>query len=59
MRMKSLRGLLALVVLLMFAVRESCAAEKYRETGNVGIIGIALFNEIGSNLGAMKKCAAA
>jgi hypothetical protein len=30
-------------------VRESYAAEKYHNTRNVGVIGIALFNEAGSN----------
>src|SRR6266403_1419831 len=30
-------------------VRESYAAEKYRNTRNVGVIGIAVFNEIGTN----------
>jgi hypothetical protein len=29
-------------------VRESYAAEKYRNTRNVGVIGIALFNEVDS-----------
>ena len=30
-------------------VRESYAAEKYHNTRNVGVIGIALFNEVGSD----------
>jgi hypothetical protein len=30
-------------------VRESYAAEKYHSTQNVGVIGIALFNEVGTN----------
>jgi hypothetical protein len=30
-------------------VRESYANEKYRNTRNVGVIGIALFNERGTN----------
>ncbi len=30
-------------------VRESYAAEKYHNTKNVGVIGIALFNEVGTN----------
>jgi hypothetical protein len=30
-------------------VRESCSAEKYHNTRNVGVIGIALFNEVGSD----------
>ena len=30
-------------------VRESYAAEKYRNTKNVGVIGIAVFNELGTN----------
>jgi hypothetical protein len=30
-------------------VRESYANEKYHETGNVGVIGVALFNERGTN----------
>lgn len=30
-------------------VRESYAAEKYHNTRNVGVIGIALFNEVGTN----------
>jgi len=30
-------------------VRESYAAEKYRNTQNVGVIGIAVFNEVGTN----------
>ena len=30
-------------------VRESYAAEKYHDTRNVGVIGIAVFNEIGTN----------
>ncbi len=30
-------------------VRESYANEKYHDTRNVGVIGIALFNEIGTN----------
>lgn len=39
-------------------VREFYAAEKYHNTHSVGVIGIALFNEAGSNPGLMKKCAA-
>ena len=31
------------------SVRESYAAEKYHNTRNVGVIGIALFNEVGSD----------
>jgi len=31
-------------------VRESYASEKYHNTRNVGVIGIALFNERGTNL---------
>jgi hypothetical protein len=31
-------------------VRESYAAEKYHQTGNVGVIGVAIFNEAGTNL---------
>ncbi|HEV3393683.1 MAG TPA: hypothetical protein VG103_09285, partial [Chthoniobacterales bacterium] len=30
-------------------VRESYAAEKYHNTRNVGVIGIALFSEVGTN----------
>ena len=30
-------------------VRESYAAEKYHNTRNVGVIGITLFNEVGSD----------
>jgi hypothetical protein len=30
-------------------VRESYAAEKYHNTRNVGVIGIVVFNEIGTN----------
>ena len=30
-------------------VRESYAAEKYHNTRNIGVIGIALFNEVGSD----------
>jgi hypothetical protein len=30
-------------------VRESCANEKYHNTRNVGVIGVALFNEAGTN----------
>lgn len=30
-------------------VRESYAAQKYHNTRNVGVIGIALFNEVGSD----------
>ena len=30
-------------------VRESYAAEKYHNTKNVGIIGVAIFNEAGTN----------
>ena len=30
-------------------VRESYAAEKYHNTRNLGVIGIALFNEVGSD----------
>jgi hypothetical protein len=30
-------------------VRESYAAEKYRNTQNVGVVGVALFNEFGTN----------
>lgn len=30
-------------------VRESYANEKYHKTGNVGVIGVALFNEAGTN----------
>jgi hypothetical protein len=32
------------------SVRESYAAEKYHHTGDVGVIGIAIFNERGSNV---------
>ena len=31
------------------SVRESYAAEKYHNTRNVGVIGITLFNEVGSD----------
>jgi hypothetical protein len=33
----------------VFRFRESYAAEKYHNTRNVGVIGVALFNEIGSD----------
>jgi len=31
------------------SVRESYAAEKYRTTQNVGVVGVAVFNEVGTN----------
>jgi len=37
------------------SVRESYAAEKYHNTRNVGVIGIALFNEVGSDPGTNEE----
>ena len=39
----------AVAALRFGPVRESYAAEKYHNTRNVGVIGIALFNEVGSD----------
>jgi len=40
-------------------VRESYAAEKYHNTRNVGVIGIALFMKWAPTRGPAKKCAVA
>ncbi|HET7228049.1 MAG TPA: hypothetical protein VFJ55_05355, partial [Chthoniobacterales bacterium] len=48
----------SVVAFRLGSVHESYAAEKYHNTHSVGVIGIALFNEAGSNPGLMKKCAA-
>src|SRR5438105_384493 len=42
-------GIRAMAAFRFGPVRESYAAEKYHNTRNVGVIGIALFNEVGSD----------
>ena len=47
--MKNWGPFLAVTAFRFGPVRESYAAEKYHNTRNVGVIGIALFNEEGSD----------